>query len=536
MPPTLLMSRREFLPKPWRYLHSVLSFFSRSIFDNLIMHEEREEIKIQPIHVANALVSLKSRHRLSNQCIEDILSLLRLFSKDIPSSYKNLCTLLRKRSIAHVRPESSTICPHCERISSKLDVCTMCGAKYSPIPTPIIPLFYTYDIAHQIQAILSSSPDLLLVDKLAQIGDLTDIKGGDIYQKLIATESDRFITLTINVDGIQPNKGTDQSIWPVLLIINEISRKKRFARENLILGGMWPGPAKPSRGQMTLFLEKIVLQLKILEAGRMFQMYSTSDDIQTQFLKVFLLTGCCDKPAQALLQCLSEPTAFFGCGACEIKGECCYYSETAMKYLLVYLKKGSSVATRNDGTIVSFVVNEDDPPAVERCNERHDFYQEQLKKNAVELANFTGSHGRSALLKEHKKSLKGSKGPSPFRSLSKFDVGRSFAFDSLHNLYLGLFVSSCFAESFINSIFCRSDFSHCGSVLSTRTTFGRFLRKFRNSPLDSIGFVFHLQQHAIRERCRDLLNTKVVNCAYFYYSAIRSLKTCRRLNITHTCY
>lgn len=302
------------------------------------MHEQKEGMKIQPIHVATALIALKSRHRLSNQCIEDILSLLRLFSNDIPSSYKNLCTLLRKRSIAHVHPDANTICPHCERLSSKLNMCTMCGANYSPISTSMIPLFYTYDIAHQIEAILSSSPDLILAGGISGIGDLTDIKDGDLYKKLIASESDRFITLTINVDGIQPNKGTDQSIWPVLLIINEINRKKRFALENVILGGMWPGPAKPSRGQMALFLEKIVQQLKILESGRMFQMYSTSGNVQTRFLKVFLILGCCDKPAQSLLQCLAEPTAFYGCGACEIKGEC-YYSDVFMKCIFVHLIK-----------------------------------------------------------------------------------------------------------------------------------------------------------------------------------------------------
>lgn len=99
------------------------------------------------------------------------------------------------------------------------------------------------------------------------------------------------------------------------------------------------------------------------------------------------------------------------------------------------------MTTRKGGTIVSFVVKEDDPPAVERGNERHDFYQEQLQKNEIELANYMGSQGRSPPQKAHKKALKGAKGSSPVLSLSRFDVDRSFAFDRLHNLYLGLFVS-----------------------------------------------------------------------------------------------
>ena len=119
--------------------------------------------------------------------------------------------------------------------------------------------------------------------------------------------------------------------------------------------------------------------------------------------------------------------------------------------------QGSSIATRNDGSIVSFVVSENDIPITERCNERHDFYQDQLRRNAMELANFVGSHGRSALLKAHKKAVKGAKEPCVLRSLSRFDVGRSFVFDSLHNLYLGLFVS-------------RSFFSNLGSIFSNVKT------------------------------------------------------------------
>ena len=32
------------------------------------MPEEREEVKTQPIHIAIALIALKSRHYLSNSC------------------------------------------------------------------------------------------------------------------------------------------------------------------------------------------------------------------------------------------------------------------------------------------------------------------------------------------------------------------------------------------------------------------------------------------------------------------------------------
>lgn len=76
-----------------------------------------------------------------------------------------------------------------------------------------------------------------------------------------------------------------------------------------------------------------------------------------------------------------------------------------------------------------------------RSNGRHDFYQEQLMKNALELSNFIGVRGRAALVREHKRLVTGANGQCLLRSLTRFDVGESFLFDSLHNLYLGLFVS-----------------------------------------------------------------------------------------------
>ena len=61
-----------------------------------------------------------------------------------------------------------------------------------------------------------------------------------------------------------------------------------------------------------------------------------------------------------------------------------------------------------------------------------------IKTNLRELS---GTRGRRALEKEHRQKEKGVKGRCVLRSLSCFDVGRSFLIDSLHNIYLGLFVS-----------------------------------------------------------------------------------------------
>ena len=274
------------------------------------------------MHIATALIALKLRHHLSDNCIEDILALLKILGINIPPKYKVLYTLLRKRSKTHLTPLTHTICPHCQNLSSEKQQCTACGTKYSPISSICIPLFYTYDIVQQLKAILATSKDSVLYNnnalKKATMRDITD---GKICKTLIQNELEPFITLTMNVDGIQSNKGSDQNIWPVLLIINEINFKKRYSLENVIIAGIRRGPSKSSRIQMSLLFKHIVFELQELEKGHLFELYSPDQDNYSKTIKVFLIAACCDKPAQCLIQCLADPTAFFGCGHCEIEGK-----------------------------------------------------------------------------------------------------------------------------------------------------------------------------------------------------------------------
>lgn len=99
-----------------------------------------------------------------------------------------------------------------------------------------------------------------------------------------------------------------------------------------------------------------------------------------------------------------------------------------------------SMPTKKDGSVVSFAVHVNDAPVYLRNNERHDLLLNQLQKNQVEIAAFSNYRGRTALMQTHKDLEKGLKGGCILRSLSKFDVGRSFLVDSLHNIYLGVVV------------------------------------------------------------------------------------------------
>jgi hypothetical protein len=106
-----------------------------------------------------------------------------------------------------------------------------------------------------------------------------------------------------------------------------------------------------------------------------------------------------------------------------------------------YIFLGISVSTKNDGSVVSFAIYENDQPTRIRTNERHDLLLQQLRQAEIQLAAFKGHRGRGALTQAYKNIEKRFKGPCILRTLSAFDVGRSFLVDSLHNIYLGVFVS-----------------------------------------------------------------------------------------------
>ncbi|CAF4526279.1 unnamed protein product [Rotaria sp. Silwood2] len=281
---------------------------------------------IEKIDLASALASLKTRHSLSAVCINDICSLLCLLNvPDAPRSWFQVKKALNKSFVSPLDRKIWWICPSCKKAADNAFKCSdpICSWCFAP-PASIPPYFYTFNIREQINSILAITTDIYLPKHTKGTSfvnlPMRDIFDGAHYNKLLDKESGKVLTLTMNTDGIQPYNSTDKSIWPVTFVINEVKRNKRFLFQNLILGGIWPGPMKPKRFEMSAFLETIVVQLKELEQGSHFECRSGASFVR-QFLKVFLICTCMDKPAQALVQNLPEPTAQFGCGRCEIRGE-----------------------------------------------------------------------------------------------------------------------------------------------------------------------------------------------------------------------
>ncbi len=264
---------------------------------------------INATDIASALVLLKKQHCLSTKCIDDIIRLLKILDvPNTPTSWYKVKRLLMKS-----KPQSTEyfICSTCDHPTTNKNYCHFCSTAHHIK----LQSFRSFSITDQLKNILRNNQhiDLLYRNKDSLIRDIRDAA---VYQSIRNKNPGPLLTLTMNVDGIQPSKGCQSTIWPIILVINELPSKVRFALQNVILAGFWPGPSKPSRDEIKHLFRPLINELLVLERGHIFHFLNRN----IQIVHVYLIAGCFDKPAQAIVQCISEPHAAFGCGRCEIEG------------------------------------------------------------------------------------------------------------------------------------------------------------------------------------------------------------------------
>ncbi|CAF1218363.1 unnamed protein product [Rotaria magnacalcarata] len=448
---------------------------------------------IEKVDLAVALVALKNRHSLSGVCINDICSLLCVLN--VPGAHRSWYQVKKALNKSHSSSLDRTMwwtCPSCKKVSNNEFTCSNsdCSWHFAP-PAPIPTSFYTFNIRGQLSSILSTTADMHFPKRTHITPHATlsmkDIVDGNYYQKILNEESDDILTLTMSTDGIQPFQSTEKSLWPVTFIINEIKRKKRFSYQNLILGAVWPGPTKPKRFEMSAVLETIIVQLKELEKGSYFECRSDVGYV-SRFLKVFLICACMDKPAQALVQNLPEPTAKFGCGRCEIRGFSVLSSHNS------------------DHRINCFPIKNSLNPPHLRSNDRYDslILIKELNDIEIEMINCHSLDRKAKRqlkqkLIENKESEHGILGSCVLRQLKYFDVGFSFVSDNLHNVYHGVFRKLLslwlYADYKREDWSCYNHIHHLSSILqsfrfpSTTSRRPRSLLKFKKFKANELRMV-----------------------------------------------
>ncbi len=72
---------------------------------------------------------------------------------------------------------------------------------------------------------------------------IEDVHDGEIYRELYKSElGDLFekneaFTFTLNTDGISICDESNLTIWPIILVCNEIPKERRFCLDNIIIAG-----------------------------------------------------------------------------------------------------------------------------------------------------------------------------------------------------------------------------------------------------------------------------------------------------------
>lgn len=86
--------------------------------------------------------------------------------------------------------------------------------------------------------------------------EIYDILDGRKYQEVKNKCKDMTVTLTMFIDCVSLFKSSKVSLWPVYLVVNELSPYSRFLKKNMILWGLWQGQGKPKMNTFFHFLKK----------------------------------------------------------------------------------------------------------------------------------------------------------------------------------------------------------------------------------------------------------------------------------------
>ena len=251
----------------------------------------------------------KIRRLQNNKDIDFLCKLFNVFSMmNMPKNMKAIEKQLNNRFHLETFYECFHICSNCGASNSdKMVICQLCDDK-------LIFKFYLCSIKKQIQQLLSIPGfyNKLKEEKIKNMHSFSNTRYGEILQEI---ENDSF-TMLINSDGVcTPNKNL--SIWPFILMINELPIHDRRYLENITIAGIIPTSRKPTNSVVQTCLRLIYEQLLQLEEGAEFYV---NDLDERKILHFYTIASCTDKPAEALMENVVPYNAAYGCPKCFAQG------------------------------------------------------------------------------------------------------------------------------------------------------------------------------------------------------------------------
>lgn len=335
---------------------------SDSIYSSEITHKE---------HLLS-LCAFSTKNHLSRTAFQQLLKLI-----DIHLPEKNLCETSVNKIKEKVGFHGSYFQCH--------EYCDTCGALYPndklihQCTTPRCTgmrcdtkdgksnYFVSGDMRTQLKEILENEENWNEVTSSLQRtkkDEIYDILDGRKYQELKSKCKDMTVTLTMFTDGVSLFKSSKVSLWPVYLVVNELSPYSRFLKKNMILWGLWQGQGKP---KMNTFFFPFVKEMRTL--------YNEGLSVETIAGKqtIYIITNALtmDLQARACVFNMMQHNGLCACIFCEETG--------------VVVKSGK-------GHTRSFPYREIKPKA--RTSESIDASVEQAVQQKKPVCGF---HGRSIL-------------------------------------------------------------------------------------------------------------------------------------------
>lgn len=148
--------------------------------------------------------------------------------------------------------------------------------------------------------------------------NLSDIASGQMYVDLqengFLAPGSTNVSALFNTDGICLFSSTRVELWPLLIAINELPPSMRFARENIIIAGIWQGKGKPP---FASFLSAFASEMHELYHGGL-KILIDGEHIQ---VKVAVVCAVMDLLAKCAALNMTQFNGLYACSTCEEPGE-----------------------------------------------------------------------------------------------------------------------------------------------------------------------------------------------------------------------
>lgn len=284
--------------------------FEKNFFENT--EKLFEHLDITRNEVIFMIMSYYLRYNLTWTALESLLTLINsIFGKKvIPDSKYLFKQLFRTQT-----PQYHFFCSECNfyfdfQLSTKSIsyTCEICGYVNNFSTKNNKNFFVTLPVESQVKNILKKNVISVRAEEQSS-RSMSDIHDGILYKKLLETNNNRLITLTLNTDGVNIFKSSNKSsFWPLQMVINELDPSIRFKTENILVTGFWFG----STPNLDIFLKPFINEVNEINS-RFIKIETLNEEFEAYLIPLIITL---DTVAKDLAHGKIKFNGKFGCSYC----------------------------------------------------------------------------------------------------------------------------------------------------------------------------------------------------------------------------